>query len=142
MKTCTNCLYRHGLNLGRCIECWDKPGKPNWKSDRKEEQDEGVKVSGQENQATNENFLVKSNGQYIGQKDKNGRDIYEGDIVRGKLRGKRGSSEVIGEVVWGSDSSFFVKRNYSMGYSLNNADAWLEVVGNIHDNPDLLRLLR
>lgn len=73
--------------------------------------------------------------QYIGLKDKNGSEIYEGDIVTGLFD----HTNIIGHIIYGSDATFFIKRKGLYGISLNNAEDWLEVVGNIYENPELLK---
>jgi len=73
-------------------------------------------------------------GQYTGLKDKNGREIYEGDIVTGLFN----YTGIIGHIVYGSDATFFIERKGLYGISLNNAEVWLEVIGNIYENPELL----
>ncbi|ADI02587.1 hypothetical protein Slip_1832 [Syntrophothermus lipocalidus DSM 12680] len=30
MKTCLNCLHRHGLNMSKCIPCWTRQDFSNW----------------------------------------------------------------------------------------------------------------
>ena len=74
-------------------------------------------------------------GQYTGLKDKNGKMIFEGDIVTGLFN----YTDIIGHIVYGSDATFFIERKGLYGIGLNNAEDWLEVVGNIHDNKELLR---
>lgn len=72
-------------------------------------------------------------GQYTGLKDKNGKEIYEGDIYH------QGDKNILYVVVW-HDTSFIGKQLKSSSYA--GLTYWLdriEVIGNIHDNPDLLQ---
>jgi uncharacterized phage protein (TIGR01671 family) len=79
--------------------------------------------------------IPESVGQYTGLKDKNGKEIYEGDIVTGLFN----HTDIIGHIVYGSDATFFIERKGLYGIGLNNAEDWLEVVGNIYENPELLK---
>ena len=74
-------------------------------------------------------------GQATGLTDKNGMRIFEGDIVSGWYNHER----IVGYIFYGSDASFFIQRDGLYGIRLNNAEIWLEVIGNIHDNPELLK---
>ena len=73
-------------------------------------------------------------GQYIGLTDKNGVKIFEGDIVRGRFAHR----DIIGQIVYGGDATFFIQRGGLYGIGLNNASDWVSVMGNIHDNPELI----
>ncbi|MBQ2797529.1 MAG: hypothetical protein IJF01_07350 [Tidjanibacter sp.] len=69
-------------------------------------------------------------GQFTGLYDKNGKEIYFDDIVRDKYGD-------IGSVIWFSDWSIRVDWG---GGDIHFIDPeWgLEVIGNIHDNPEML----
>ena len=73
-------------------------------------------------------------GQYTGLKDKNGKMIFEGDIVTGLFN----YTDIIGHIVYGSDATFFIERKGLYGIGLNNAEDWLEVIGNTHDKEEKL----
>lgn len=75
-------------------------------------------------------------GQFTGLLDKNGREIYEGDIIRFV----NGQKKVNGEWV---DNEFVYTVEYSEGrfYGISGLSKVLnsvEVIGNIHDNPELI----
>lgn len=63
-------------------------------------------------------------GQYIGKTDKNGKKIFEGDIVLW--------CGIKGTVVW-KGHKFYVKSNLIWDFS---DDEYIEVIGNIHDTPN------
>lgn len=77
--------------------------------------------------------------QFTGLKDKNGKEIYEGDLVR-MDRIKHPYMNGVWRIVFrhgcftiGEDGMYF--WDYGKGM---NADDTIEAIGNIHENPDLL----
>ncbi|MGM0973380.1 MAG: YopX family protein [Bacillota bacterium] len=81
-------------------------------------------------------YLVdpESIGQYTGLKDKNGKEIYEGDIAQG-ANGKKYVFR------WGISSNGFIAQTdetHCNVYSSYHIAPKLEVIGNIHENPELL----
>ena len=78
-------------------------------------------------------------GQYTGLTDKNGKKIFEWDVLQfnytGKNHGVEGKATVIFEhgkfgVLWGWHKEFVCLDGF--------ANTTIEVIGNIHDNPELL----
>lgn len=70
----------------------------------------------------------KTVGQFIDLKDKNGKKIYEGDI----LKDRNGR---IGEVISAYGSYWFYPFEMVLVSDMN---VLCEIIGNIHDNPELL----
>lgn len=93
--------------------------------------------------AEEEPIFSDSVGQYTGLKDKNGKKIFEGDIL---LR-KSGQFESIVLVKWGKvEFSFLYKSRYDGKIrkgkwtrgTYQGLDGYAEVIGNIYNNPELL----
>lgn len=79
-------------------------------------------------------IIPETVGQYTGLTDKNGTKIFEGDIVTGWFNHEK----IVGYIFYGGNAQFFIQRDGIYGIGLDNSDCWLEVIGNIHDNPELL----
>ena len=75
---------------------------------------------------------VQSIMQYIGSLDKNGVEIYEGDLIRDT------DSEFVGEVVWDEDTLCFTTKFQSNNFwgfvPHKGKDNHCEVIGNIYEN--------
>ena len=85
-------------------------------------------------------IISETVGQYTGLTDKCGRKIFEGDIVRfdytGVNKGVNGTATVIFQngqfgVLWGWHKDFVPLTGF--------CNTTIEIIGNMHDNPELLR---
>ena len=75
-------------------------------------------------------------GQFTGMIDKNGTKIFEGDIVRESFKGHGR----IYHVFWDDDYFAFRAKGEDITYHLDEiVESHCEVIGNIHDNKELLK---
>lgn len=81
-------------------------------------------------------------GQYTGLKDKNGKRIFEGDIVRvqDNLIFSPFCDGLVGKVVYIETAFFIEPKDPTKSEYLFNECAVYEVLGNIHDNPELMEV--
>lgn len=90
-------------------------------------------------------YEVETNtiGQFTGLKDINGKEIYEGDIIKGLDSTK---NDILHVVKWDNQTASFEAYLIPFDKHLHKgplSQNWLdffdkEVIGNIHDNPELL----
>lgn len=72
--------------------------------------------------------------QYTGLKDKNGKEIFEGDVVEWETPSQYPQRDT---VVFG-DGMFMLKEDEESVFNYIYCKYNIEVIGNIHENPELL----
>lgn len=79
--------------------------------------------------------IPKTVGRYTGLTDKNGRKIFEGDVVKNVENGKIGRASYLPEHC---GFMIYCKSDNCYYWLFDNDFKKIEVIGNIHDNPELL----
>jgi uncharacterized phage protein (TIGR01671 family) len=82
---------------------------------------------------------IKAQMQFTGLHDKNGKEIWEGDVVCATWK----EGDVIQdtfEVTWGEEGGYFLRWEMGEHYipALGTEGYTLEVIGNVWENPELL----
>jgi len=70
--------------------------------------------------------------QFTGLKDKNGKEIYEGDIVHYFFMGKEWIEPILWQMINSMENSF-------SGFRIHGCWANCEIIGTIYENPELLK---
>ena len=88
-------------------------------------------------------------GQFTGLKDKNGQEIYEGDVIKTAF-----DTRAFGVVTWNEDGYFFIDMDFGkhdnanceystlgrmLRVQIDGKPIDIEIIGNIHENPELMK---
>jgi uncharacterized phage protein (TIGR01671 family) len=78
--------------------------------------------------------------QYTGLKDKKGIEIYEGDVVKWSYGLDRNRERLYGNIAieWDTGEEDYYPYCITSGFILPQSDDGYEVIGNIHENKELL----
>lgn len=93
----------------------------------------------------NKEVVPETVGQYTGLKDKNGKKIFEGDIVKSKKYGKTIGHSIVNDfdvfVVIYEPAMFRLENTHRAFNLVGKVGKGIdyEIIGNIHDNPELMK---
>lgn len=75
--------------------------------------------------------------QFTGLKERNGKEIYEGDLMR-SIPNEHEPQEIL-EVFWDDQLNGFAMRNKDKNYQTPIMETIYTIIGNIYENPELLK---
>ena len=120
------------------FRAWDKKGKEMFRLAMISFLDKGeIILTGRGGSTDNKNAILM---QYTGLKDKNGKEIYEGDIVKCHESIIEPQKETIYLIIWDDEHAAFTQKNKENSWGLGYMKIYpVEIIGNAYENPELLK---